>query len=155
MEYVYKLHEQVNRKLALQKLEKFKLSPELLPVVLAQPTFEVVKKRFVLSNGQPFADSSVWRTLFAFVMADDASSNPEARRQAFLRFVQNLALLVHSDLSDQLSGLAQRLPKTYSSKQGFVLVAMFHTRGSYEEVAKLWEVYQLLPAKSCATTTCA
>jgi hypothetical protein len=90
MQWMYDMHNKVNDKLEIQRLEKYIGQNWTVQEKKAgenRPSFEVVQKRFLLANERPFCEDSVWRVLIAFAL----NSNDSNSKKEYLLWIQNLA----------------------------------------------------------------
>jgi len=179
MEYVYKIHNYVNDKLELQRLDKLFQSVKLdesakhaiqsnFLILSTRPSIQVVFKRFELSEGKPFPDSSVWKVLLAFALLIDEEGH--LRREALKRWIPALGVclartLNYKSLASKLQSVS--LSPSCSSKEAFVTLVLARegiTEGSLKQkyasqkswLKPLWTLYKRnLPAGSCGSYTCA
>lgn len=192
VELVYRIHCDVDNKLESQRLEALLAAVSAPDEVAAKiraasatlsgrPSLQVVRKRWELSEGKPFAESSVWRVLFAFVMLVDTDDDPVARRAALRDWTDSLGRLMlstleYAALGAKLMTLVKVLQRglAYSTRDGFALVALAR-EGRLPQLASLslidvreakraerawlkplWHAYKHnLPAGACGKFTCA
>ncbi len=168
IEYVYHLHNLVNDKLEIQKIQKLFLSVPLNEqqkqeivenhvILSSRPTIETVKKRFNLSRGNPFSTSTIYKVLFSFVLLVDIDEeDPKIRRAALSDFIKYLAVFLRNTTgyfedSEKLSKI--RLPSVYNSKEGFFSIYQaFEFNQSMEDLYFLF--IKNMPAKSCDNLRC-
>jgi hypothetical protein len=188
MNYVYKIHALVDDKLEHQRIDRLfetiSLSSEVqdqirnnFMILSPRPTFQVVMKRWELSEDKLFSPSSVWRVLFSFVMLIDTDEESQKRRDCLRSWISSLSIILQSSLeykhlSEKLNILQRCLPQyMYSSRQGFIIIALARESllrdtpsendlKKYKESEKswlkpLWSIYKHnLPAGSCGRFTC-
>jgi hypothetical protein len=188
MHYVYKIHSLVDDKLEHQRLDRLfetiSLSSDVQDqirqkfiILSSRPTFQVVKKRWELSEEKLFSGSSVWRVLFSFVMLIDTDEESQKRRDCIRSWITSLCTILENSLeykhlSKKLDSLRRYLPPyAYSSRQGFIIIALARERllrdipteddlKKFKESEKswlkpLWSIYKHnLPAGSCGRFTC-
>ena len=184
--YAYKMHCLVDDKLESQRLDRLFEQVKVDESISAQirnassllstrPSLQVVMKRWELSEGKPFAETSVWRCLFAFVMLVDNDLNPSIRRASIIQWISSLSSFLKSSLEykalgAKLSRIA--FPQEFSSKEGFNVLALARESLLPLEVSRktlmkkkeeespwlkpLWQTYKNnLPAGACGKFTCA
>jgi hypothetical protein len=168
VEYVYHLHNLVNDKLEIQKIEKLFLSVDFSEeqkqgilenrlLFSSRPTIETVKKRFNLSNGKPFSTSTIYKTLFSFVLVIDIDEeDPKIRRAALADFIKYLSIYLSNteEFFEEATKLNNiRFPFQYNSKDGFYAIfEAYDFEESFEDMFLLYS--KNVPARSCDNLRC-
>lgn len=196
-EYVYLLHSRVNDKLELQKFTEImtpfqsiinnstlvdEIQKKFILLHCRTPSFEVVKKRWVLSEGQPFTENNVWKILFVFMLAidlKDTDVSSSMRRIATYNFIMALFSIISKDnaykkyekLTQKLYSLLKYFPNfAFHAKQGFYIVEaarkntlremiteenieLFLSKND-KEFHSLWNLYNATVPAKCKNNSC-
>lgn len=178
-DYVYSIHSQVDEKLEKQKLARLfeamqaskgeteKIS-NFSHLLFTRPSLEIVKKRFLLCEGLPFSESSLWTVLISFVLnLDDTNQQSNSlKRKAFVRWVRNLLIVLkfhssYEDVCKKLRIISDTLQFEFSKKEGFAAIFMAKTnlfpgKEQDRELELSWIHFtSILPARSCSLqSTC-
>jgi hypothetical protein len=195
-EYVYLLHSKVNDKLESQKFTEIfssfqsqmkdqnvydEMQKKFISFHSRTPSFEVVRKRWLLSEGEPFSEKSVWKTLFVFMLALNLKDNDVSssmRRMATYNFILALFSILSKDnayikygkLTQKLYKLLTYFPNfAFDAKQGFYVVAAARnfkikeniTEDNIEmlimnnqDINELWNLYNSTVPAKCKNNSC-
>ena len=188
MKWTYDIHNRVNEKLETQRMKIYvegvggvgngsvgSIPRKEVFALNHRPSFEVVKKRFLLSDGKPFHEDSVWRVLISFSLNSDlaADKNLAALKEWLKNLIDFISIDDKEIATPSYKNLIEKLPVLYgcdmqTSKEFFcasILVQYgkltnskdFRLVQSKEQALLLrkWELTKsLLPASGCSTSSC-
>jgi hypothetical protein len=109
--YVYNIHNKVNEKLELQRLQKIldkhfdnnnELQKLLNKVFMEEgskkfPDFKIIEKRWLLSDGKPFGDEILWRVLLilsVYIDVEDSDVTKKEKIANFIGFVKSICRIL-------------------------------------------------------------
>jgi hypothetical protein len=109
--YVYNIHNKVNEKLELQRLQKIldkhfnnnnELQKVLNKVFMEEgskkfPDFKIIEKRWLLSDGKPFGDEILWRVLLilsVYIDIEDSDVTKKEKIANFIGFVKSICRIL-------------------------------------------------------------
>jgi hypothetical protein len=130
--YVYNIHNKVNEKLELQKLnvifnKHFQNNEELkqslkkdfiIEISKKFPDYKIIEKRWLLSDGKPFGDEILWRVLLIMAIAIDIEDIDVTKKEkiaCFIGFIKSISRIllnlknnkIYSILGKQLQSLVR------------------------------------------------
>jgi hypothetical protein len=144
------------------------------------PTLEILHKRWLISEGKPFAEKSVWIVLFTMILDNKDWSHD--KKKALIDWMQALSILIESKarytvLHAKLTSVDMRaFLDSKTAKEGFAIVwrarnsdslthsisedssnstENYKTNAYLNDFETSWTIFsELMPARSCAVLTC-
>lgn len=185
--WIYQLHKRVNRKLWNQRVDKFvdslTLDPTLRPMfadllkenadqLLAEPSLEILQKRFMLMRDEVFSWSELGTVLLAFVMGlqvlpqrPQAFSEVPDHKRALIQFIKatiqfvkvsrqsNSNIIVN--VLESLKDLLQKQDVTLAEARLFIETAKYSSVTGLEgPLSSFEDASRLLQAGACMHGTC-
>jgi hypothetical protein len=174
--WVFELHNLVNEKLLLQRVGELSVecqtlgSRETFRKIMNIPDYQVVVKRYLISDKHPFSEESVWIVLASFCLQVSEHKNDyNDYVQRIASFSENLAYLLslgnnYDEIQIKLSLFSENL-SLYFSKSPLDLLVLCKTSNLNEKLVqnlnltnenqKIRNYYtELIPAGSCVNLTC-
>jgi hypothetical protein len=158
--WMNKVHNLVNYKLITQKAEATGLGRDFTihsSKLLSEPTFEVLKKRFIVNREEPIVRRSLLTALLAIVMALELKNTPDDLQSfnIFIKILKDVIQVARQDNSTFLIGILDKLdPNEGPTKMRQILEYYKYSNVQEPVVKQAHEASSLIKAGACIKGTC-